>query len=376
MIELTFNVFSLLISIALIIALTFGFLLMFSRHKNYKAERFLALLMFIIAFWNASILILDLAIYRYAIGIIWVPINYTLALGPCFYFYIWFVTDFAFDQKVKIWPHFVPVIFEIVLFFIEVYQGIPQRKGYFQTDLFLATDPIVKMLAIASLMTYGYLGRKRIQKYHAWVADNYSHYHRYNLNWLYRLISIFLLFLVIWSGYFLMDFFYYDLTLYDYYPLHLRLAIISIWLSVEAFSKKDLTYPDKAIKPVESNKPIPELDDELRQKACWLKQKIEQNLLYLDPELSLKSLAETLDIHPNMTSKIINIGLNQTFSDCINEYRVKAVLDKLNNRQNDGCTFLAIAFDCGFNSKTTFNRVFKRIVGKTPLEYKNSMVKR
>jgi len=115
------------------------------------------------------------------------------------------------------------------------------------------------------------------------------------------------------------------------------------------------------------------LDIEIVEKAKWLKQQIERDLLYLDPELSLKSLAETINLNSNFVSKIINDGLNQTFSDCINEYRVNAVMKKLSDSTSKNTTFLAIAFDCGFNSKTTFNRVFKKHVGVTPLQFKNNL---
>jgi len=375
--DFTFNVYSLLISIALIIAITFGLLLLFSRHINKKADRFLAALLFIVALWNASVLILDLGIQRYAIGIIWVPLTYTLALGPCFYFYIRFMTDIELTQKPKTWPHFVPVIFQIALFLFEVFQGIPEGIGYFDTTTYMIFDPIVNALAILSLMIYGFIARKRIQHYHRWVENNYSHYHRYNLNWLLRLSSIFLIVLTLWLGYFCIDFFLFDyrLSIFEFYPFHLTLAVISIWLSVEAFSKPEIIYPDK-ISPSENKVTSNSVaDNELQEQAVWLKQQIERDLLYLDPELSLKSLADNIDLHPNMVSKIINDGLMLTFSDCINQYRIKSVINKLEDRENDKCTFLAIAFDCGFNSKTTFNRVFKKQLGLTPLQYRNNLQK-
>ena len=376
MIELSFNVYTLLISIAFIIAMTFGILLLFSRRESKKADRFLAALMFILAAWNTSILTLSLNLYQYAAGIIWIPLTFTLALGPCFYFYIRFVTDFELTEKPKIWPHFIPVIFEVLLFLIEVFQGLPQGIGYFQTTVYLFSAPIVDVLAILSFMIYGYWSRKRIQTYHHWVHNNYSHSHRYNLNWLHRLSSIFLYFSTVWLCYFLIDFvlFDYQLSFVEYYPFHLILAGILIWLSVEAFLKPAIVYPDQVPEINSKDKKIALPDEELQEKATWLNDQIKQNLLYLDPELSLRSLAKTLDIHPNLVSKIINEGLKQTFSDCINSYRVKAVIDKLKDEKNEKATFLAIAFECGFNSKTTFNRVFKKETGQTPLQFKKNLI--
>lgn len=379
MFELSFNIYSLLMSVAFIIAITFGLLLLFSSGNHKKADRFLATLLFCVALWNASILILTLNIHQYAVGIIWVPLTYTLALGPCFYFYIRYMTDTELVQKTKIWPHFIPVLIEVCLFLIQVFIGIPQGKGYFQTELYLLVDPIVNALAIISLMVYGYLARKRIMKYHQWVENNYSHYHRYNLNWLLRLSSVFLIFLALWLSYFSIDYFMfnYELSIFAYYPFHLTLSVISIWLSVEAFSKPGWVHPETSGTTDDEtlDEPTEHVSKELQEKGQWLKNQIEQNLLYLDPELSLKSLADTLSIHPNLTSKIINEVLKQTFSDCINDYRVKAVIKKLHDRRHDNDTFLAIALECGFNSKTTFNRVFKKQMGQTPLAYRNNLPK-
>ncbi|MFK8010763.1 MAG: helix-turn-helix domain-containing protein [Marinicellaceae bacterium] len=348
-----------------------------SRKTNQKADRFLAAVLFIVALWNASILILLLEIYQYAAGIIWIPLTYTLALGPCFYFYICYITSSNTIKKQKVWPHFIPVMFEISLFLIEVFQGLPLGLAYFETPLFLTIDPIISALAIVSLLIYSVMARVRIQKYHQWVKNNFSHDHRYNLNWLMRLSTIFLIVLTLWLGYFFIDYFLFDYRLgfTEYYPFHLSLAIISIWLSIEAFSKPEIIFPEniKAKKTTEKINGIQ--DTELKDKAQWIKKQIETHLFYLDPELSLKSLAENVNLHPNIVSRIINEGLMKSFSDCINEYRVNAVIKKLEYKQSSNASFLAIAFDCGFNSKTTFNRVFKKQIGMTPLQYQNKIKK-
>ena len=375
MFELTFNIYSLLISIAFIIALTFAFILLFSRSQNKQADRFLAAILFIVAFWNASVLILSINIHQYANDIIWIPLTYTLALGPCLYFYIQYMTNIEWNSKIRKWPHFIPVFFQVCLYLFEVFQGLPLGVGYYDTTTYIVFEPIVNALAIISLMVYGYIARIQIKKYHEWVDNNYSHTYRYNLNWLLRLSTIMLIVLTIWLGYYCIDYFLYDyrLSIFEYFPFHLALAVISIWLSVEAFSKPVIIYPETvSSKKVNSNMSN---DLEIEEKAVWLKKQIEKNLLYLDPELSLKSLADTIDIHPNLVSKIINDGLQKTFSDCINEYRINAVIKKLNDFEFKNTSFLALAFDCGFNSKTTFNRVFKKQNGMTPLQYRNKLKK-
>ena len=373
MIDLTFNLINLLISISLIIALSFGAMLLIPRQSNRQADRFLAALMFVIALWNASLLTLDLGIYRFAAGIIWIPMTFSLALGPCFYFYVRFITQIDYLNSPKIWPHFIPVLLETLLFFYEVFQGLPLGLGYFQTNTYQTINPFVDAAAIFSFVIYGYFARQRIKIYHCWVKQQFSDSHRYNLNWLQRLSTVFLVFLVFWLSYFVTDYFIfeYQLSIYDYYPFHLTLAVISIWLCVEAFAQNNIIFPEKPASQIKQSKIVAEESDKLKQQAEWLTKEIEENLLYLDPELSLRSLADTLEIHPNLVSKVINDGLQQTFTDCINQYRVAAVKKQLEDPSRQNNTFLAIAYDCGFNSKATFNRVFKKQTGKTPLQYRD-----
>ncbi|MBS1529565.1 MAG: AraC family transcriptional regulator, partial [Bacteroidetes bacterium] len=112
-----------------------------------------------------------------------------------------------------------------------------------------------------------------------------------------------------------------------------------------------------------------------REKGRRLKETVAKNRLYEDAELTLATLAAKLSIHPHELSRIINIGLDKNFSDFINEFRVREVTRKMHNPAYDRLTLLGIAYESGFNSKRTFNRVFKEITGKTPAEYKNFIEK-
>jgi|GEM_PF-7122833 len=93
---------------------------------------------------------------------------------------------------------------------------------------------------------------------------------------------------------------------------------------------------------------------------------------YLDQKLSLHGLSETLQIPSNTVSRIINEQLGQSFNDMINTYRLQEVKQKLMDSSQDHKTILALAFESGFQSKASFNRVFKKMEGKTPSEYKES----
>src|SRR5258708_25402324 len=71
----------------------------------------------------------------------------------------------------------------------------------------------------------------------------------------------------------------------------------------------------------------------------------------------------------------MNVALGKNFNDFINEYRIREVARKMQDPAYDRITLLGIAYDCGFNSKTTFNRAFRQMTGKSPAEYKNYLKK-
>src|ERR1700748_446275 len=120
-------------------------------------------------------------------------------------------------------------------------------------------------------------------------------------------------------------------------------------------------------------KPLPPA--ELRGKGARLKRTIEANLYYQDPELSLNLLAEHVELTPHELSRVINVGLGKNFNDFINEYRIREITRKMQDPAYDWLTLLGIAYDSGFNSKTTFNRAFRQMTGKSPAEYKNDLKK-
>ena len=90
---------------------------------------------------------------------------------------------------------------------------------------------------------------------------------------------------------------------------------------------------------------------------------------YLENHLSLRQLAEELDVNANYLSQVINEKHGKNFFEFINCYRVNELKKMMDNPNNRQFTLLAMAFDCGFNSKTTFNTAFKRITGLTPSQY-------
>ncbi len=90
---------------------------------------------------------------------------------------------------------------------------------------------------------------------------------------------------------------------------------------------------------------------------------------YLQPDLTLSDLAGLLKTNTSVVSQVINTGFSKNFNDFINGFRVDDYLEKVATPQYKHLTLLAVAFECGFNSKTTFNRAFKKIKGKAPSDF-------
>jgi AraC-like DNA-binding protein len=106
--------------------------------------------------------------------------------------------------------------------------------------------------------------------------------------------------------------------------------------------------------------------------ATWkqkVKSLVEDEKLYAEPELTLSSLAKKMSTNTSVLSRVINQGFNASFNDFINEYRINAVKEKLQSGEQKTQTLLGIAYDCGFNSKATFNRAFKKTTGLSPKEW-------
>ncbi|AFU68589.1 transcriptional regulator, AraC family [Psychroflexus torquis ATCC 700755] len=372
MCEFNLNFFNLIIIASVFIGATFGLLLIFTKRINRKANVLLGLVTFIIVFWSIWILSLDFQITDYLPYFYLIPLNYSLALGPLLYLYVRKITNFNYNLSKKDSIHFLPLLIELIIHLIISREALENNVIGIETEAYLKLMPIVQFLAIVSIVIYCIYALKAIKSYHSWLNNNYSNNDAYNLRWLYRLLIVFAILWFLWTPYTIIDYVIFDfqLSISDYYPIYVLLSMITIWISAEAFLRPEVILLETNKKnSIDKENP----SEEIIKKAIWLKGQMLTNLFYLNSELTLKSLADNLNIHPNILSKVINDGLDKNFSDFVNEYRVNAIIDRLHSGNYDHITLLGISFECGFNSKTTFNRAFKNIKGITPLNYKKSI---
>jgi len=99
---------------------------------------------------------------------------------------------------------------------------------------------------------------------------------------------------------------------------------------------------------------------------------IENEKPYLNSELSLQDLADKLDVKRHHLSNVINQNHNKNFYEFINQYRITEVKAMLTDPENKHLKLISLAYDAGFNSKATFNRIFKQTTNMTPSQFISS----
>jgi AraC-like DNA-binding protein len=139
------------------------------------------------------------------------------------------------------------------------------------------------------------------------------------------------------------------------------------------FSSEDIIVAGEATKVQTKYSGSRLSDSEAKQYTEKLTDYMKSAKPYLNPDLSLPQLATELNISSHYLSQVINEQFNLNFFDFVNGYRVEAFKEKITDPGFWNFSLLGIAFECGFNSKSAFNRIFKQTTGTTPSQYKKAV---
>jgi putative ABC transport system permease protein len=353
------------------IGLSIAFFLWFTKRINRTANRLLALALVIVALQVAWVLGIDIRLSAYYSHWSRLPLQFSLALGPLIYFYVLKITRPEHKFQWRDLLHFSPLFLEFGAQAWEVRDSVKTGAATYETPAFQQLNPVLQLLAFVSVVIYLCLSHRLILRFYRRLKFNWGDRYRHELRWLHRLLAGFGLLWLLWIPFTAADYFYYhyQLSTQAYYPLYLLLAVMIIRMAVVAFLRPEVGVPAPTpfLKP-----PLPA---ELKQKGLWLRKAMETGRHYQDAELSLGSLAETLNMHPHELSRIINVALKKNFNDFVNDFRVRDVARKMQDPAYDHITLLGIAYESGFNSQSTFNRIFRQVTEKSPLEYKNNLKK-
>lgn len=366
------NTYDLAFFASIFIGLTFILLLWFTKRINQTANRFLALAMVTIVLWMAQILGIDIGLSAYITNWSRLPLQFSLALGPLIFFYVLKITRPEYKFRFNDLLHFSPLLLELGAQALQVRDSINTGAATYDTPAFRQLNPVLQLLAFVSVTIYLCLAHRQIESFYRRLKFNGGDRYRNELRWLHNLLIVFGLLWLFWIPFAAADYLYYhhQLGVHAYCPLYLLLVAIIIWMAAAAHLRAEPGL--RAQSPSFLKPPLPAA---MKQKGTWLKRAVQTNLYYQDPELSLSLLAEKLDLSPHELSRIINTALKKSFNDFISEYRVAEVIRKMQDPAYDHITLLGIAYDAGFNSRTTFHRIFKQLTGKSPAEYKSDQKK-
>ncbi len=397
-----FNIYSSLLLIGFVQGIVYGFLLLLrGRREGSRAD-----------FWMAGILLLlALFVSQWMLGfagwydsrdwhttfMFYVPFSPPFLLGPMFFCYFLALTNAQFDLK-RYWRHFVPAgLFLLMDAAVAAYDLIwwqnIQGKAltfFYETrgpwyEYFETLDAwwwqVLWPLARLHLLAYLIYTFILFRRYKHYLVANFSNPEPLRFHWLNRIIVLLTItFAAGMIGRILGMFLDFSYIQSWYYYFIVSVAIFV--LSIQAYAQPTrpilrLSFaPD--IDPVEEGEVLDapgdstspqRLDPELQQ----LQQRLEKIMVnehpYLDPDLNIRQLAERLKTNTAYLSRVINSGYQLNFSDFINGYRVRAIEQRLRDGDHQQFTFLSLALDCGFNSKATFNRAFRKQTGKSPGDY-------
>ncbi|MES1181832.1 MAG: helix-turn-helix domain-containing protein, partial [Flavobacterium sp.] len=237
---------------------------------------------------------------------------------------------------------------------------------------------------IISGITYVFLSLQKLRRHRKNIANQFSNTDKINLMWLrYLIIGMTCIWVAVIFG---NDTYVYTIAvLYVFFIGYFGIKQTTI------FSPNRPLLPEN-IADEETEDELPKIDSfpEPKQDSNERKEKyqksglnenelrfifnrltdlMEQEKLFINPELTLGDAAQQLNIHPNHLSQVINSIANKNFYDYINSQRVEEFIRIVQLPKNQKFTLLSLAFECGFNSKTSFNRNFRKVTGLSPSEY-------
>jgi AraC-like DNA-binding protein len=297
--------------------------------------------------------------------------------GPLLYLYVKFMTDPSRKFNWLALIHFIPfvVFFTVSVIFREV-PLMKDLRNFFAPDRFISLRIVYSTCLFLSVTVYSILAFVEIRRHQSKLKDIISYTSAViTLNWL-KVVSIgfYVTFLTLFilGGLNMIG----DIIPFD--PYFVVFAFIALFSSVYSFyAIRQPVIFGQEVKVIyeEQKDPGKYVKSGLRdnQAKIYLDKLIkyvEENKPYLDRDLSIQDLSEMTGIPRHHITQVLNEKYKKNFFTFINEYRVKEVISKFSDPKSDNFTILAIAFDSGFNSKTTFNSIFKNQIGMTPSEYR------
>ncbi|RRB04932.1 helix-turn-helix domain-containing protein [Larkinella rosea] len=299
-----------------------------------------------------------------------------LLIAPLLWFYFREVMGQPVRFSFFVLLHFVPFLFAI--FFSLLLKSFPAESPLIQ---YLAAHRGWKSIpfwVVVVLQSTGYLVfiQKKWLTYQKFIEQEVSNTENINLSWVRFFLGVFLGIMLFFLLLLLNVIHHGDMS------WSARAIAVIFSLSIFALGYKGILQkqifqiriiqppaePATAVPETENREADPQVIDRLLRY-------MEEEKPYLDPELTLSSLAKQLQLSRSFLSQLINEGVGDNFYNFVNRYRVEQVKRFMNDPSMRHFNLLGLALEAGFKSKSTFNLIFKRFTGLTPSEYLQTVSK-
>ena len=371
--NLYFNPRSAILLAIFIQAVVTAFLLFKRGSKgNKKSDKFLSALIFFLGLSLTDFVIGFLGFYEKYPKLVFFPFENLFLITALIYLFCVSLLKKDKPENKIIGKHlFIPAIYFVSHFIIFLLPNSTKEK--ILTDFYFTFFVYIESLLFYVLSAYYFVHIIKVLKRHTQIANQaYPQINPAILNWLRYFVIGFIIYLTI-------DFMLsvssvlFHFNFEQQYWKYIVRALLTSFLCLAGYNfDEKVSLPNSEFQKSETeNEQKSELINE--KELIFIKEKIlsifQKDKLYLEPELDLNKLSKQLGISSNILSYVINKGFEKNFNDFVNTYRINEVIEKMKNPANVNFTLLSIAFDCGFNSKTTFNRVFKKVTQKSPKEF-------
>lgn len=298
-----------------------------------------------------------------------------LLSGPFMYLYIKYQTQPLFFKK-NDFLHFIPFLVSNLLFIqffflpfdLKVHFLQNNAKG-FEWELLIKS--IATYLSGIIYITWSFIS---LYSYKKKLKVEFSNLSKVNFNWMLLLnigLSLVWIIIIIFQD---------DRIIFSAASIYVICIGFFGINQAQVFAEREIIYVQNQDKLIEQNKTENrKTDKELKEEKgndlyieeIYLKamELLTREKLYLNPELKILDLAILLNIHPHIMSKAINQISESNFYDLINKLRVEEFINMSKTYDMNKYTIIGLAFEAGFNSKASFYRNFKSIVGMSPTEF-------
>lgn len=356
------------------IAILFEILLISKKNKS-DSDKILAMWMFLITvhlFWFYLSFAGEAFNYPFLLGI---NLPFPLLQGVFLYLYVGSVTNQLPMRRSLLVFHFIPAL--AMYLYLTTFFVLPAEQKIFISKNNNAGFEIFFTISIYAIFLSGVVyvlwSSILLKRHRKRILDTFSYQDKINLQWLQILT---------WGigGIWLLVFFRDETVIFGGVAMFVFLIGFFGIRQVRIFDaeKVSFTAPEKEIPEKEIGKGkyaksglTEDLSEKLYESLTTLMTK---DAVYRKSDLSIDNLASKLKTHPNYLSQVINEREKKNFYDFVNHYRLEEFKRLLSDPKNRNYTLLALAFECGFNSKSSFNRYFKKSTGKTPSDYYSKLI--